>query len=83
MGCYTLKLDDVKTGLLSEELRDQMKEFVVGDSSGGNSSSGLFVERGRAEKKVKNNRGRSNSRKPNSRSKSDDGKCYNCKKPGH
>lgn len=83
-GRDTLTLDDVKTGLLSEELRDQMKEFGVGDSSGGsNSSSGLFVERGRAEKKVKNYRGRSNSRKPHWRSKSKDGRCHHCKKPGH
>ena len=81
-GRDTLTLDDVKTGLLSEELRDQMKEMSEG-SSGASSSHGLLVEK---EKNVKKgNRGRSKSRKPGGRGKSKErnGKCFICKKPGH
>ena len=48
-GRDTLTLNDVKTGLLSEELRDQMKEMSEG-SNGASSSHGLFVEK---EKNVK------------------------------
>ena len=81
-GRDTLTLDDVKTGLLSEELRDQMKEMSEG-SSGASSSHGLFVEK---EKNVKKGtQGRSQSRKPSGRGKSKErnGMCFICKKPGH
>ena len=78
----TLTLDDVKTGLLSEKLRDQMKELGDG-GSGASSGHGLFVEKERYVKKE--NRGRSKSRNLGWRGKSKErkGKCYICKKPGH
>jgi len=63
----TLTLGDVKVGLLSKELRDQIKELSDG-SSGASSGHGLFVEKERYEKKE--NRGHSKSRKPGWRGKS-------------
>ena len=80
-GRDTLTVDDVKTGLLSEELRDQMKKLSLGSSSVGNGQS-LFLEKERYVKKE--NRGHSKSRNPGWRGKSKErkGKCYICKKPG-
>lgn len=50
-GRETLTLNDVKTDLLSEELRDQIKGLGLGHDSGeSDSSSNLFVKRGRTEK---------------------------------
>ena len=77
-----MTLNDVKTGLLSEELRDKMKEMSDG-SSGADNGQGLFAEKEKSEKK--GNRGRSKSKKPGGRGKSKErnGKCFICKKPGH
>ena len=80
----TLTVEDVKSGLLSKGLRDQVKEISEG-SRGGSSSHDLFVERGREDKRNWHSRWRSNSRKPGNgrRGKSKDGKCFICKKAGH
>ena len=74
-GRDTLTLDDVKTGLLSEELRDQMRDLDVSSGGGANSSSALVGER----KELSGFRKGGDRRHGVSRQ----GICYYCKKPGH
>lgn len=46
----TMIVEDVKLSLLSENLRDQMKE--MGEGRGGSSSQGLFAKRGERRRRI-------------------------------
>lgn len=83
-GRDTITMADVKTGLLSEDLRDQMRGLNV-DKDDGNNHHGLFVGRGHNEyQKRDKSRARSRSRKPEFRGKSKKiGSCHYCHQSGH
>lgn len=79
----TVTVKDVKSGLLSEDLRDHMKEMDEGRR--GSSSQGLLVQRGREEKNNWNPSERFKSRNLENgwREKSIDENYCHYKKPDH
>jgi transposase InsO family protein len=83
-GRETLSLSDVKTGMISEDQRIQMR--IGNNPRENNQSHGLFADRGRDDQQSSRgrNRGRSQSRRPGFRGKSKTrGNCNYCHKPGH